>query len=94
MQKTYELVLIFHPSQTDDQQKKQIEEMVKIIEKSGKVKKTEALGKKAFAYPIKKEKEGFYWLFEYECIGKEAAQLLGKIRLLDPVIRFLLVVKE
>lgn len=94
MQKSYELTLIFSSSATEGEQKKLIEDIEDVIKKSGKVGKSQCLGKKTLAYPIKKQKEGYYWMIECECVGKECIKLLEKLKMMEDVLRYLFVVKE
>lgn len=94
MQKTYELMLILNSTVSETDQKKAVDEIEKMIVKSGKKEKIEPLGKKVFSYPIKKQKEGFYWVLEYQYPANEITPLMAKIKLMDTIVRYLLIVKK
>lgn len=57
----------------------------------GQVVKTEVLGRRRLAYPIKKKTEGVYVLFEIEGSGQEIAELERRMRVNDAVIRYITV---
>jgi len=63
--RTYEVVLVFRANTTKTAQEKLLESVKKWLG-DAKVKKTEELGKKTFAYPIKKETEGNYVILDIE----------------------------
>lgn len=63
--RSYDVALIFRANTTGAQREKLLDSIKKWIGDS-KVSKTEDLGKKAFAYPIKKETEGNYVILEVE----------------------------
>ena len=52
------------------------------------------LGKKTFAYPIKKEKAGFYMTFYFDVEGKELAAITKTLQAEKDVLRFLLIKSE
>lgn len=57
----------------------------------GQVVKTDVIGRRSLAYPIKKKKEGVYVLFEVEGSGQEIAELERRMRVNDSVIRYITV---
>ena len=66
-----------------------IEELV--VKEGGTVVKTENIGRRKMAYPIKKKTEGHYVLFEIEDSGQTIAELERRMRVNDTVIRFITV---
>lgn len=66
-----------------------IEELV--VKEGGKVVKTENIGRRKMAYPIKKKTEGHYVLFEIEDSGQTIAEIERRMRVNDTVIRFITV---
>ena len=91
MQNNYELVIIFKVSEAEDKIKKTLEEVTKIISSAGKILKSTDWGKKIFAYPVKKEKEGKYYFLEISTEGNVVAQLKDKFRLNESVLRYLFI---
>jgi len=66
-----------------------IEEM--IAKEGGKVVKTDNMGLRRMAYPIKKKSEGHYVLFEIEDSGKIIAELERRMRVNDTIMRYITV---
>lgn len=85
-------MLIFRPSLGSPEQKKAIESVVKQLQT--KVIDSNEWGKKVLAYPIDKEKEGYYWLVTFSADGKEAARIPEILRHNESVIRYLVVKNE
>jgi small subunit ribosomal protein S6 len=67
----------------------EIEEI--IAKENGTIVQTDDMGRRQLAYPIKKHKEGYYFLFEIEGSGKEIAELERRMRVNEHVIRYLTV---
>lgn len=90
--RVYELMYIASPETSDEEVGKLNESIESVIVKGGgSISKTEVIGRKALAYPIKKKNEGVYVLFEIEGSGQEIAELERRLRVNDTVIRFITV---
>ena len=90
--RTYEVMYIGTPETSDEDITKLNESIQQLIEKEGgTVVKTEAMGKRKLAYPIKKKFDGHYTLFEIEGSGQEIAELERRFRVNDTVMRFITV---
>ena len=90
--RAYELMYIASPETSDEEVGKLNESIESVIVKGGgSISKTEVIGRKALAYPIKKKNEGVYVLFEIEGSGQEIAELERRLRVNDTVIRFITV---
>ena len=87
----YELVLIVH-SELDDAAFNDVAEKVKgwITDSGGKIENTDIWGKKQLAYPIRKQTDGQYVLFHAKMMPTYTNELDRNLRLLEPVLRFLL----
>jgi len=95
MDTVYELMLLLKPSGDESTREGRIKKIEEIIDSSkGKVKSKKLLGKKELAYPIKKEKEAYFYLLELEGSGAFVQNLSRKIQLQDSVLRHLVVRKE
>jgi small subunit ribosomal protein S6 len=90
----YELVLIIHPD-VDENAFNEVLNKVKgwITEGGGQVTKLDLWGKRKLAYLIKKQTEGQYVLIDTQLPPTLTAQLERNLRLLEPVMRFQLIVK-
>ena len=90
--RVYEVMYIATPETADEDITKLNEAIQQQIERDGgSVVKTELMGKRKLAYPIKKKTEGHYTLFEIEGSGQEIAELERRFRVNDAVIRFVTV---
>lgn len=90
----YELIFIVHP----DLDATALDDTVKrvsnwITEESGEIIKTEIWGKKALAYPIRKQVEGQYVQMQISIPPSSGPQLEKNLRYLEPILRYLLVNK-
>ena len=91
----YELVCIVHPD-LDENAFNELINRVKgwITENSGQVTKIDLWGKRKLAYTIRKQREGQYVLFHIQMDPKYGVQLERNLRFAEPVLRFLLIVKD
>ena len=51
-------------------------------------------GKKRLAYEIQKMKEGFYYFIQFEAESSAPAEIESRIRIMDNVLRYLVVKNE
>jgi small subunit ribosomal protein S6 len=87
----YELVFIVHPDLDDTALKEVIEKVSGwITDAGGTVSKVDFWGKRKMAYTIRKQKEGQYVLIKIQMEPTFAATNERNLRLLEPVMRFLL----
>lgn len=91
----YELTLVLDPDLSSEDQKKLTEKIKKIIEDTkGKVEKVNDWGKRELAYPIKKKKMGFYFLWEIKLTPGDLDKIDKKIKIEEGVMRYLIIRKE
>jgi small subunit ribosomal protein S6 len=91
----YELIFIVHP----DLETAAFDEVVEkvqgwITEEGGEISKVDVWGKRKMAYPIRKKEEGQYVLLETKMPPTSIIVLERNLRLLEPVMRFLVTNKE
>jgi len=93
--RNYELVLILQPD-LDEASFNAAVDKVKgwISEAEGTVEKVDIWGKRKLAYPIRKQTEGQYALLTVQMEPSFASKLEGNLRLLEPVMRFLVKLVE
>ena len=89
----YESVVIINPNVEENGLKALIERFSALINTDGKVEQVNELGKKKLAYEIKKNKEGYYIVFEFEAKPSLIAELERNYRITDEVIKFIVVKK-
>ena len=90
----YESVIIINPNLEDGANKALIAKFTDMINKDGKVESVDELGKKRLAYEIKKNKEGYYVVFNFEAKPDFISELERVYRITDEVIKFIVVKKE
>lgn len=94
MARVYELALAVSARLNKEQIKKVAEKAASLITKeNGKITKEEIWEKRPLAYPIKKEEEAVY-LFLYFQTPSLSSHFQHQIKLLEGVLRFLLVKKN
>lgn len=90
----YESVIIINPVVEEEGIKNLIKKFSDLINADGKVESIEEMGKKKLAYEIKKNKEGYYILINFEAQPTLITELERNYRILDEVIKFIVVRKE
>ena len=90
----YETIFIVNPNVAEEGTKSLIEKFSAIINNDGKVLDVEEMGKKKLAYEIKKNKEGFYIVINFESNPEVIQELERVYRITDDVIKFLTIRKE
>ena len=91
----YELVLIVN-AKIEDEAREAVVEKAKgyITRYNGNVTDVEEWGKKRLAYEIQKMTEGFYYFVQFESDAECPAEVEKHIRIMDNVLRYLIVKKE
>lgn len=87
----YESVVIIDPSVEEEKVKELSEKFTELINHDGKVENVENHGKKKLAYEVKKNKEGYYVVFNFEASPNLIAELERNYRIMDEVIKFITV---
>lgn len=90
----YESIIIINPNCTEEAIKTLESKFTGLINENGKVESVENMGKKRLAYEIKKNKEAFYMLFNFEAKPDSIAELERNYRITDDVLKFIVVRKE
>ena len=89
----YESVVIINPNVEENAMKELIERFQTLINTDGKVEQVNELGKKKLAYEIKKNKEGYYVVYDFEANPSLIAELERNYRITDEIIKFIVVKK-
>lgn len=88
----YELVCVVHP-ELDESAFQGVVEKIKgwVGETGGSVDRIEVWGRKRLAYPIRKQREGQFVLFNLVLEPTATTTLDQNLHFLEPVIRYLLI---
>ncbi len=92
MQRTYEVMFIVRPDIGDED----LDKLVSTLESQvsgagGTVKGVERMGKRRLAYMVRRFQEGTYILFTVEGGGNAIHEMERRLRVTEPVIKFLTV---
>ena len=90
---TYELMVLVAPSVDMTSDKAQKDLIEKLVGSAATVSDVTSLGKKALAYPIKKQTEATYLVAHLKGTVK-SAEVDTKSKLMDDVLRFMVTVTE
>lgn len=92
MNRTYELMFIVRPDMAEEDQDKLISTLETAVTSSGgQVKNVERMGKRRLAYTVRKFHDGIYVLLTVEGSGGLIHELERRLRVTEPVIKFLTV---
>ena len=91
----YELALVVNAKIEDEERAAVVEKAKAIITRfGGTVTEVEDGGKKRFAYEIQKMREGFYYFVQFEAPATCPGEVEKRVRILENVIRYLVVRKD
>jgi small subunit ribosomal protein S6 len=92
MNRTYELMFIVRPDMPEEEQDKLISTLESAVTSSGgAMRKVERMGKRRLAYTVRRFYEGVYILLIVEGSGGLVHELERRLRVTEPVIKFLTV---
>ncbi len=89
----YELMLVMHPTISDEEMPGALDEIAGyIMSRGGTIQEYQLeapWGRRRLAYPINDQTEGFYTLFRYQADPGVAAEIDRELKLNENVLRFL-----
>lgn len=92
MNRTYELMFIVRPDMVEEDQDKLVSTLESAVTSSGgQMKNVERMGKRRLAYKVRKFQDGIYVLLTVEGSGGMVHELERRLRVSEPVIKFLTV---
>lgn len=93
--RAYEVMYIIRPELDEEQTNAVIEKFKSLIENNGgEIAKLDKWGKRKLAYEIKRSREGFYVLMEYNGEAGTTAELDRVFRITDEVLKYLIIREE
>ena len=91
----YELAVVVSAKLEDEARADVIEKVKALITRfGGNVTDVDEWGKRRFAYEIQKMREGFYYFIQFEAEATCPAEVERHVRIMDNVLRYLVVKKE
>ena len=95
MMNIYEGVFILKATLNNVEKEKLIEEIKGVITKNkGEIIKVDNWGKRRLSYPIKKQSEGLYYLFDFKLVPTIVIKMENTFKLNDLILRTLIIRKE
>ena len=92
--KSYEGLFVFPPEATPDGRKTQIQNLEEAIRKySGTVVQKVEWGKRPLGYPIRKFREGYFILLDFQMESLRATEFRKAIQLQEDFLNFMITVK-
>lgn len=91
----YELAVVVSAKIEDEERAAVVDKCKTLIERfGGTITNVDDWGKKRLAYEIQKMKEGFYYFIQFEAESSAPAEIESRIRIMDNVLRYLVVKNE
>ena len=91
----YELAVVVSAKIEDEERAAVVDKCKALIERfGGTITNVDDWGKKRLAYEIQKMKEGFYYFIQFEAESSAPAEIESHIRIMDNVLRYLVVKNE
>lgn len=88
------MVLIVKAGLEDEERQQVLERLQDAINQNGSVENIDDWGTRKLAYEINYNKEGYYYVINYEADPSVVAEVERRARILDQVLRYLTVKKE
>ena len=88
----YELALVVSAKIEDEERAATVEKAKSYIERfGGQITNVDDWGKRRLAYEIQKMKEAFYYFIQFDAEATAPAELESRVRIMDNVLRYLVV---
>ena len=84
-------IVVINPSVDAEKIKTLVERFTDLINNEGNVEKVDEVGKKKLAYEVKKNKEGYYVIINFEAQPELIVELERNYRITDEVLKFIVV---
>ena len=91
----YELCFVVSAKIEDEERANVVAKVQALIARfGGNITNVDEVGKKKLAYEIQKMKEGYYYFIQFEAETSAPREIESRIRIMDNVIRYLIVKQE
>ncbi len=86
----YELMIIFSPSLTEEEEKEQTLQVENLLKhEKGTIHLIDHWGKRKLAYTIKKQRQGYYEWFYFEMEPGRVTEIDRKLKMSETIVRFM-----
>lgn len=90
----YESVIIVEDSLKDSQKEETVNKMKDFITKNGELTNMEIIGSRTLAYEIRKQKKGYYVVFNFNAKPTVIAELERIYRITDEIMKFMTIKQD
>ena len=90
----YKMVLILKAGLEEDERNQVLDRLKDAINQNGTVGEIDDWGTRKLAYEINYNKDGYYYVLNYEADPSVVAEVERRARILDQILRYLTVKKE
>lgn len=90
----YETIFIMKDDITEEQRNEVINKIKDYLNINGKITNTTNMGLRKFAYEIRKYKQGYYYVIEFDSEASAIAELERIYRITDEILKFIVVRKD
>lgn len=91
----YELALVLRPDLEEEVRIGEAQKVQDLITRfGGTIEKIDDWGKRRLAYEIQKVNDGFYSFISFEADGSAPAEIESRIRIMESVLRYLVIRKD
>lgn len=87
----YETVILLKNDITEEKRNNVIDCIKNYLNKNGRITKIDELGIRKLAYEVKKYKEAYYYVIEFNCKSESIAELERIYRITDEILKFIVV---
>ena len=88
----YEIMFILSTQLTDEEKKANVEKVEEVLTNAGATEvKTEIMGDRKLAYPIKKKENGYYVLTTFQADGTKFTEIESKLNINESILKYMIV---
>ena len=90
--RNYEIMFILSTQLTEEEKKANVEKVEAILTQAGATEvKTEIMGDRKLAYPIKKKENGYYVLTTFQADGTKFTEIESKLNINESILKYMIV---
>lgn len=90
----YESIFIINSELPEEAIAELVAKFKSLVEKNGTLVNVDEWGKRRFAYPINDMNEGYYVLFDFECVPSFPAELDRVFKITEGIMRSIIICKD
>ena len=91
----YELAVVISAKLDDDARTDALQKVKELVVRyGGEITNIDEWGKRRLAYEIQKMREGYYYFIQFDAASDTPAEIERRIRIMEPVIRYLCVKQD